>query len=63
MRKATIIALAVFASSFSFSSCSNANTASSAYFGVSDKKGARKRQKEFQKPKYKLAKVKCKEKN
>lgn len=58
MRKAAIITLTIFASTF-FMSCANTHTASNSYFGAFDKKAAKKRQKEFAKPKHKIATEKC----
>jgi hypothetical protein len=58
MRKAAFITLVVLASTL-VGSCANTHSASSAYFGVSDRKASKKRMKEFKKPKHKIDKVKA----
>lgn len=57
MRKAGIITL-VIAGSALFMSCSSSKTAGNGYFGVSNSKISKQRQKEFQKPKHNVPKSK-----
>lgn len=55
MRKAGLITLAVLSVAL-ITSCASSKSGGNGYFGVSNKKVAQKRQKEFQKPKHKIVK-------
>lgn len=59
MRKAGFIAMAIAASTLLITpSCGNAKAAGNGYFGVSNTKVNKQRQKEFSKPKAKIKKSK-----
>ena len=61
MRKAGLITLAIVASTM-FTSCSSSEAAQGGYFGVSNTKGNKERQKEFKKPKHRIKKNRSRKK-